>query len=182
MIFFKSLPSTVTVWQNFEKAALDYTESRLRLYEIAPVRLGAFSALPGGSWVDVGRCGCYPMGNQMRRRNDMPRYIWDTPPNEHSLFHIRRSRWARRGEHGRAVCFHCRTTVSMYEANDGEGVFNTHHDVDRGNGYAGRGAGRAMAGTRRIGPNHEPEICVGSHYPPIPLAYKFEDGSPVPYH
>ena len=45
MIFFKSLGATVTVWQNFEKAAGEYTQSRWRIHAIAPARLGAFSAL-----------------------------------------------------------------------------------------------------------------------------------------
>ena len=112
----------------------------------------------------------------------MPRYIWDTPPNEHSLFHIRRTRYTRRG-HGRAVCFHCRTTVATYLLDgEGEETFTTHYDRDRDNGIRGRGAGRALGGdARRVGPTRENEICVGSDYPPIPLAYKFEDGSPLPY-
>ena len=112
----------------------------------------------------------------------MPKYNWATGPTEHTRFVLRKSRYARRGR-GRAVCFHCRTTVEMYLLNgEGEEIFNTHYDQDRGNGYAGRGAGRAMGGgARRVGPNRENEICVGSDYAPIPLAYKFEDGSPLPY-
>jgi len=116
----------------------------------------------------------------------MPRYIWDTPPNEHSLFHVRRTRYTRRGR-GRAVCFHCRVTVATYllDGEDEEGdaeLFRTHYDQDRGKGYGnGRGAGRALGGDRRIGPYGELEVCIGSDYPPIPLAYKFEDGSPLPY-
>jgi len=108
----------------------------------------------------------------------MPKYNWNTSPDEHSLFHIRKSRMARWG----SVCFHCRTTVNMYQDAAGVDVFNTHYDVDRGNGYGGRGAGRAMGRGRVIGPDRELELCVGSDYAPIPLAYKFEDGSPIPYH
>ena len=115
----------------------------------------------------------------------MPKYNWETGPNEHTPFVIRKTRYTRRGR-GRAVCFHCRATVDTYllDGEDGEENvenFTTHYDQDRGNGYAGRGAGRALGGARRIGPNRENEICVGSDYPPIPLAYKFEDGSPMPY-
>ena len=119
---------------------------------------------------------------QTQRRNEMPKYNWATGPNEHTPFVIRKTRYTRRGR-GRAVCFHCRTTVETYPLNEGEGeeLFNTHYDQDRGIGYAGRGAGRAQGGARRIGPHRELELCVGSDYPPIPLAYKFEDGSPLPY-
>ena len=111
----------------------------------------------------------------------MPRYIWNTPPNEHSLFHIRRTRYTRRG-HGRAVCFHCRTTVATYLLDgEGEETFTTHYDADRAKGIGRQRTGQALGGTRRGGPAQEPEICIGSDYPPIPLAYKFEDGSPLPY-
>ena len=109
----------------------------------------------------------------------MPKYNWATGPNEHTPFVIRKTRYTRRGR-GRAVCFHCRTTVDTYLVEDEAELFTTHYDQDRGNGYAGRGAGRALGGARRVGPYGELEVCVGSDYPPIPLAYKFEDGSPLP--
>ena len=70
----------------------------------------------------------------------------------------------------------------MYEDIDGVDKFNTHYDADR---YNGVGGGRAIQSHRnregrRIGPDRELELCVVSDYPPIPLAYKFEDGSPSP--
>jgi hypothetical protein len=107
----------------------------------------------------------------------MPKYVWSTPPTEHTPFYIRKNPYRRS-----AVCFHCRTTVNMYQDAAGVDVFREHYDVDRGNGYGGRGAGRAMGRGRVIGPNQELEVCIGSDYAPIPLAYKFEDGSPIPYH
>ena len=110
----------------------------------------------------------------------MPKYNWATGPHEHTPFVIRKTRYTRRGR-GRAVCFHCRVTVETYLVEDDEEIFNTHYEQDRGNGYGGRGAGRALGNARRIGPHRELELCVGSDYPPIPLAYKFEDGSPMPY-
>ena len=111
----------------------------------------------------------------------MPKYNWETGPTEHTPFVIRKTRYTRRGR-GRAVCFHCRTTVETYLLDgEGEETFTTHYDSDRSNGVRGRGVGRALGGSRRVGPNRENEICVGSDYPPIPLAYKFEDGSPLPY-
>ena len=106
----------------------------------------------------------------------MPKYIWGTSPDEHSLFAKRSDRYRRGG----MVCFHCRTTVTMYQDNAGVDVFNTHYDVDRTQyGRASYHQSR-IRGTRRIGPGQEYEVCVGSDHPPIPLAYKWMDGSPIP--
>ncbi len=98
----------------------------------------------------------------------MPKYIWGTSPDEHSLFTVRTSPYWRQS----AVCFHCRTSVRTYRDVAGVDVFNEHFDVDRDR--------RNRNGSRRIGIAQENEICPGSDYPPIPLAYKFEDGSPIP--
>jgi hypothetical protein len=107
----------------------------------------------------------------------MPRHIWGTSPDEHSLFAIRRSRYRRWG----VVCFHCRTMVTLYQDNDGEEVFNTHYDVERGRGHGpSYVAHRSRGGTRQVGPYQQDEICPGSEHRPIPLAYKWMDGTPIP--
>ena len=98
----------------------------------------------------------------------MPRQYWGTSPNENSLFYVRKSRLRRWG----AVCFHCRTTVTMHQDNAGVDVFNEHYDVDRP-------PTSRLRGSRRIGPNQEYEVCPGSDYPAIPLAYKWMDGTPM---
>ena len=179
MIFFKSLPSTVTVWQNFENPALVYMESRWRIHELAPARLGAFSALARwwrgtcriGSRVEVGRCGCYSKGKQNQRRNDMAHNKYDgEPPRDRAQYSV------RGGNYGRlAICFHCRCAIRLDRYGSGE--FQEHLDVDRTKatrGRFGRGATIKIQGID--------QLCPGSNTTPIPLAYKFPDGEPLPYH
>ncbi len=113
----------------------------------------------------------------------MPKHNWETGPTEYSLFYIRKSRYMRRG-YGRAVCFHCRATVNMYEDIDNVDRFHTHYDSDRVKERPGiHRPGRVRnVGNRTFGEEGNLEVCVGSDYPPIPLAYKFEDGTPIPHH
>ena len=118
----------------------------------------------------------------------MPRHYWDAPIGENTLFSVRRSRYNRS-----AVCFFCRTQQRMEPAWDNDhDIFREHWDATRYPLDYGRvdgqptrqqfpGVGGMAIGNRRqFGPNQEYEICPGSGEPPIPLAYKFPDGSPTP--
>jgi hypothetical protein len=90
------------------------------------------------------------------------------PPSDQSAFVV------RKGNYGRvAICFHCRTSVRLN--NDNEGEFLEHFDVRRGDAaYYGR-----RQDIREVG--GEAETCPGSGTQPLPLAYKFPDGDPLPY-
>ena len=82
--------------------------------------------------------------------------------------------------YGSAVCFHCRLPANTAA----EGVFEEHHDVVRSGDdprERHRYAGWARANHYRVIPGeNQPEICPGSGTAPIPLAYRFPDGTKVP--
>lgn len=85
--------------------------------------------------------------------------------------------------YGSAVCFHCR----LHANTDAEGVFQEHHDVvrtgddPRERHRYGHQDGWARAHRYRYIPDeNQPEICPGSGTAPIPLAYRFPDGTKVP--
>ena len=89
------------------------------------------------------------------------------PPSDQSQFVV------RKGNYGRvAICFHCRTSVRLN--NDNEGEFLEHFDIER-------------TTLNRRGIKHplsimgENQLCPGSGTQPLPLAYKFPDGDPLPY-
>ena len=67
----------------------------------------------------------------------------------------------------------------MYQDNAGVDVFNEHYDVDRNQGGRASYIVNRTRGTGQIGPYQEPEVCPGSNYPALPLAYKWVDGSPM---
>ena len=77
----------------------------------------------------------------------------------------------RYGNRGRlAVCFHCRNVIRI-DQDAADGTFMEHFDAPQD--YYGR---------RRPAKNGRNEVCPGSRTTPIPLAYKFPDGEPLPYH
>ena len=105
----------------------------------------------------------------------MPRHYWDAPIGENTLFSVRRSRYNRS-----AVCFFCRTQQRMEPAWDNDhDIFREHWDALRYSEPGWRN-GIAYQNRKQFGPNQEFELCPGSGEPPIPLAYKFPDGSPTP--
>ena len=89
------------------------------------------------------------------------------PPSDQSQFVV------RKGNYGRvAICFHCRTSVRLN--NDNEGEFLEHFDIDRTDPRRSR----VKHPVTIMGVN---QICPGSGTQPLPLAYKFPDGDPLPY-
>ena len=75
-----------------------------------------------------------------------------------------------------AVCFHCRSVMRLDQDAD-DGTFLEHFDVDRTNPKPGRFGHRATIKIQGVD-----QICPGSGTMPIPLAYKFPDGEPLPYY
>ena len=89
------------------------------------------------------------------------------PPSDQSQFVV------RKGNYGRvAICFHCRTSVRLN--NEGEGEFRDHFDIERTDPRRSR----VKSPITIMGEN---QLCPGSGTQPLPLAYKFPDGDPLPY-
>ena len=89
------------------------------------------------------------------------------PPSDQSAFVV------RRGNYGRvAICFHCRTSVRISLEGDGDipGLLRDHFDIER-----------ASPRRKPITIMGENQLCPGSGTQPLPLAYKFPDGDPLPY-
>ena len=100
----------------------------------------------------------------------MPRLYNDgKPPGDQAPYEV------RIGNRGRlAVCFHCRSVIRI-DQDAGDGTFLEHFDVDRTNPRGIRH--RVLHPATKV-----QEICPGSHTMPVPLAYKFPDGDPLPYY
>ena len=90
------------------------------------------------------------------------------PPGDQSPYTARYSNYGRM-----AICFHCRSVMRL-DQEAGDGTFMEHFDVDHTNRR-----GRNLARVQVQGVN---QICPGSGKMPLPLAYKFPDGDPLPYH
>jgi hypothetical protein len=76
-----------------------------------------------------------------------------------------------------AVCFHCRCVIRI-DQDAADGTFMEHFDAPQDYydvGFRGR-----RRHNRRL--NGRNEVCPGSHTMPVPLAYKFPDGEPLPYY
>jgi hypothetical protein len=84
-------------------------------------------------------------------------------PTDTTPFYVR---FTNRGRS--AVCFHCRSNCRVEE-----GAFLVHYDLDRDRyGQSQRRSPLIQRG--------EQVVCPGSGHPPVPLAYKFPDGVPLP--
>ena len=89
-----------------------------------------------------------------------------------------------------ATCFHCRLTVAISPAENGDMVFIDHYDVDRYGDrphetwYGMHGTARSNR-IRRIPDAGNAqilieELCPGTGTEPIPLAWRFPDGTALP--
>ena len=98
----------------------------------------------------------------------MPRYNWNGEgPIETTPYKERINHWG-----GSAVCFHCRQSIRL----DDERNFQEHWDSQRDN------FGRAIwYGRNPLTVRGERVMCPGTGTAPIPLAYKFPDGSRTPW-
>jgi hypothetical protein len=96
----------------------------------------------------------------------MARGIYDgNPPGDQAPYTARYSNYGRL-----AICFHCRC-VTRLDQDAGNGTFLEHSDVDR---TSPRRTALSIKGVV--------QTCPGSGTTPIPLAYKFPDGDPLPYY